>query len=167
MESLPKHKIHELAHFYCDTVLSLWSKQSLITRMPVAGENYGLFRKYCEKMLAITKMGRTSALHSVYLIEKFVSMYPEIVQVAGSCYKLVVVSLMISNKFNDDATYTNKTWATVTGRNVKEINCIEKEFLICLGYSVSFPRASFNEWSLVYEYLKLNDFLLSPPMSPN
>lgn len=61
----------------------------------------------------------------------------------GSEFRLFTVALMLGNKFLDDNTYTNKTWAEVSGISVQEIHIMEVEFLSNMRYTL---YASEHEW---------------------
>ncbi|KAI3661014.1 hypothetical protein MP638_004049 [Amoeboaphelidium occidentale] len=125
-------------------------------------------------------MGVVNTLHGVYLLEIFVRKFPMITTIPGSAYKLIVVALMTSNKVFDDSTYTNKTWANVTGRYVKDLNNLEREFLHCMKFSITFPLYQFEEWQRVYNRFLADNYpyaysaseqkdqnqLLTPPLTP-
>src|ERR1700742_670238 len=57
----------------------------------------------------------------------------------------VVHFLLTSRLVLDDNTYTNKTWAEVSGISVTEIHIMEEEFLSNMRYDLF---ASAEEWSL-------------------
>src|SRR6266513_3393998 len=50
------------------------------------------------------------------------------------------------NSVLDDNTYTNKTWAEVSGISVKEIHVMEVEFLSNMRYSIYTSEAEWREW---------------------
>lgn len=53
---------------------------------------------------------------------------------------------MLGNKFLDDNTYTNKTWAEVSGISVTEIHVMEVEFLSNMRYSLLASSEQWTEW---------------------
>lgn len=65
---------------------------------------------------------------------------------AGSEYRLLTVALMLGNKFLDDNTYTNKTWAEVSGISVQEIHVMEVEFLSNMRYSLLASAEQWADW---------------------
>lgn len=71
----------------------------------------------------------------------------------GSEYRLLTVALILGNKFLDDNTYTNKTWAEITGIFVKEIHVMEVEFLVNIRYSLLVSKAQWEDWQIILERL--------------
>ncbi|EAT76466.2 hypothetical protein SNOG_16094 [Parastagonospora nodorum SN15] len=67
----------------------------------------------------------------------------------GSEYRLLTVALMLGNKFLDDNTYTNKTWAEVSGISVQEVHIMEVEFLSNMRYSLFTSKERWEEWHTV------------------
>ena len=72
---------------------------------------------------------------------------PQVRGKPGSEYRLLTVALMLGNKFLDDNTYTNKTWADVSGISVGEIHIMEVEFLSNMRYNLYTSESEWEEWS--------------------
>ena len=49
-------------------------------------------------------------------------------------YQNLVVAFVLANKFNDDKTFTNKSWAQATGMDLMTINQYEKNWLKMFGW---------------------------------
>lgn len=64
----------------------------------------------------------------------------------GSEFRLLTVALMLGNKFLDDNTYTNKTWAEVSGINVGEVHIMEVEFLSNMKYCLFTSAEDWSQW---------------------
>ena len=79
----------------------------------------------------------------VYRLKK---MNPSVKGKSGSEYRLLTVALMLGNKFLDDNTYTNKTWAEVSGITVGEIHVMEVEFLSNMRYTLYASKAEWHSW---------------------
>lgn len=77
----------------------------------------------------------------IYRLKKF---NPVVRGKKGSEFRLMTIALMLGNKFLDDNTYTNKTWAEVSGIPVQEIHVMEVEFLSNVRYNL---YASEEEWA--------------------
>ncbi|GAB0141373.1 hypothetical protein EsHS_00001970 [Epichloe bromicola] len=71
---------------------------------------------------------------------------PQIKGRAGSEYRLLTVALMLGNKFLDDNTYTNKTWAEVSCFAVQEIHVMEVEFLSNMRYNLLASKEEWEHW---------------------
>ena len=79
-------------------------------------------------------------------IYRLKSFNPTVKGKPGSEYRLLTVALMLGNKFLDDNTYTNKTWAEVSGISVQEVHIMEVEFLSNMRYSLYTSEATWKQW---------------------
>lgn len=52
-------------------------------------------------------------------------------------FEHLLVALILANKFNDDNTFTNKSWSGATGLALTQINALEKEWLIDVRWRLS------------------------------
>lgn len=64
----------------------------------------------------------------------------------GSHYIVSVIALMLANKFMDDNTYTNKSWAAICGVTLEKINSMEREFLIAINHALHVDVNRFMSW---------------------
>jgi len=101
------------------------------------------FRKWVGTILTTTQVSPNVILLALMFIYRLKKLNPTVKGKAGSEFRLFTVALMLGNKFLDDNTYTNKTWAEVSGINVQEIHIMEVEFLSNMRYSL---YVSDNEW---------------------
>ena len=77
---------------------------------------------------------------------------------------------MLGNKFLDDNTYTNKTWADVSGISVQEVHLMEVEFLSNMRYGLFASAAEWEEWHVKLtkfgnwiDQARRNEILARPP----
>ncbi|KAM0471042.1 hypothetical protein ACHAPX_009612 [Trichoderma viride] len=101
------------------------------------------FRKWVYNVLSTTQVTQNVILLALLFIYRLKCSTPQIKGRGGSEYRLLTVSLMLGNKFLDDNTYTNKTWAEVSCFTVNEIHVMEVEFLSNMRYNL---LASKDEW---------------------
>ncbi|KAL8664607.1 MAG: hypothetical protein Q9202_002877 [Teloschistes flavicans] len=106
--------------------------------MPTMG-----FRKWVVSILSTTQVSQNVILLALMFIYRLKKLNPGVKGKLGSEFRLFTVALMLGNKFLDDNTYTNKTWAEVSGISVQEIHIMEVEFLSNMRYTL---YASENEW---------------------
>ncbi|KAJ5620641.1 hypothetical protein N7510_004625 [Penicillium lagena] len=127
--------------------------------MPTVG-----FQKWVASILSTTQVSQNVillALLFVYRLKKFNS---GVKGKKGSEFRLMTVALMLGNKFLDDNTYTNKTWAEVSGIAVHEIHIMEVEFLSNIRYDLFASKA---EWARWHTLLGLfGDFFSQASMLP-
>jgi hypothetical protein len=106
--------------------------------MPTMG-----FRKWVTTILSTTQVTQNVILLALMFIYRLKRLNPTVKGKLGSEFRLLTVALMLGNKFLDDNTYTNKTWAEVSGISVQEIHIMEVEFLSNMRYTL---YASEDEW---------------------
>lgn len=104
------------------------------------------FRKWVATLLSTTQVTPYVVLLALMFIYRLKSYNPTVKGKPGSEYRLLTVALMLGNKFLDDNTYTNKTWAEVSGINVQEVHVMEVEFLSNMRYSLYTSAETWNEW---------------------
>ncbi|KAJ7609434.1 hypothetical protein FB45DRAFT_1066844 [Roridomyces roridus] len=64
----------------------------------------------------------------------------------GSEFRVAVAALLLANKFLDDNTYTNATWASVSGIPLTQINVMEHEFLVGCGWNMYVSEDTYLDW---------------------
>lgn len=109
------------------------------------------FRKWVTTMLSTTQVTQNVILLALMFIYRLKKLNPTVKGRQGSEFRLLTVALMLGNKFLDDNTYTNKTWAEVSGISVQEIHIMEVEFLSNMRYTLF---ASESEWALWHQQLR-------------
>jgi hypothetical protein len=69
-------------------------------------------------------------------------------------FKILITSLILSNKFNDDKTFRNKSWSDATNLPLLEINKLERIWLMDCNYelfktnSFSMVESCWNTWCM-------------------
>lgn len=104
------------------------------------------FQKWVTTVLSTTQVSQNVillALMFIYRLKKFNS---GVKGKSGSEFRLLTIALMLGNKFLDDNTYTNKTWAEVSGIPVQEIHIMEVEFLSNVRYNLFASASEWSEW---------------------
>jgi hypothetical protein len=122
------------------------------------------FRKWVTTMLSTTQVTQNVILLALMFIYRLKTQNPQVRGKAGSEYRLLTVALMLGNKFLDDNTYTNKTWADVSGISVAEIHVMEVEFLSNMRYAL---YTSLEDWTLWHQKLaRFYDYFEKASRSP-
>ncbi|KAJ5835201.1 hypothetical protein N7447_001227 [Penicillium robsamsonii] len=102
------------------------------------------FQKWVATILSTTQVSQNVILLALLFIYRLKKFNSGVKGKKGSEFRLMTVALMLGNKYLDDNTYTNKTWAEVSGIAVHEIHIMEVEFLSNIRYDLF---ASETEWS--------------------
>src|SRR5699024_10376057 len=86
---------------------------------------------------------------------------------ANSEYRVFTTALILANKFLDDNTFTNSTWAKMTKLPLAEISLMEMEFLKCLKYRLAVAHSEWAHWQTnLLSWLKLAAAATAPPPPP-
>ena len=104
------------------------------------------FRKWVTTILSTTQVGKNVILLALMFIYRLKKFNPSVSGKRGSEFRLLTIALMLGNKFLDDNTYTNKTWAEVSGISVQEIHIMEVEFLSNMRYELYVSEQEWQAW---------------------
>ncbi|ORX56960.1 hypothetical protein DM01DRAFT_1271828, partial [Hesseltinella vesiculosa] len=104
------------------------------------------FKQFCQKIIKATQISCTCIVLSLYYIHRLRSAYPHITASMGSEIRLFTTALVLSNKYLEDNTFTNKTWSQVSSIPINELNIMEMEFLCALEYNLHLPHDQFQQW---------------------
>lgn len=122
------------------------------------------FRKWVTTILSTTLVAQNVVLLALLFVYRLKKLNPGVKGKPGSEYRLLTVALMLGNKFLDDNTYTNKTWAEVSGINVAEVHIMEVEFLSNMKYNLFTDADDWSKWqSLLGKYASFFDRATNPP----
>ncbi|KAK3905227.1 hypothetical protein C8A05DRAFT_12935 [Staphylotrichum tortipilum] len=128
------------------------------------------FKKWVAGVLTTTQVTQNVVILALLYIYRLKKANPTVKGRPGSEYRLLTVALMLGNKFLDDNTYTNKTWADVSCISVNEIHVMEVEFLSNMRYSLLVSTEEWDQWldklKAFWSYLELAQRPVSPSPSP-
>ncbi|KAK3697833.1 hypothetical protein LTR37_017224 [Vermiconidia calcicola] len=126
------------------------------------------FRKWVTTILSTTLVAQNVVILALLFIHRLKKLNPSVRGKPGSEYRLLTVALMLGNKFLDDNTYTNKTWAEVSGINVNEVHIMEVEFLSNMKYCLFTSAEDWAKWqSLLGRFASFVDRTSRPqPRNP-
>jgi hypothetical protein len=97
-------------------------------------------------ILSTTQVTQNVIILALLFVYRLKTLNPSVKGKPGSEYRLLTVALMLGNKFLDDNTYTNKTWAEVSGISVAEVHIMEVEFLSNMKYALFTSAEEWNQW---------------------
>ena len=100
------------------------------------------FEKLISSVLFATRLPKSTIIIALeYMNQRFssattsVELKPTLSE--HEIFNYLVVSLVLANKFNDDNTFTNKSWCGATGLQLSSVNQAEKEWLDDVKWSLS------------------------------
>ncbi|CCH44792.1 PHO85 cyclin CLG1 [Wickerhamomyces ciferrii] len=121
------------------------------------------FASSIKSVLSATRLPLSSLiLANYYLVQKYeVDSYSFQQNSDEKIYQIVILALVMSNKANDDNTFTNKSWSDATGLNVKLINFLEVQWLDLIDWKLhDTDMERYDE--LMIQYKKYADNYNSP-----
>ncbi|KAL9083970.1 MAG: hypothetical protein Q9159_005463 [Coniocarpon cinnabarinum] len=124
------------------------------------------FTKWVTTILSTTQVTQNVILLALLFVHRLKKQNPTVKGKLGSEYRLLTVALMLGNKFLDDNTYTNKTWAEVSGISVTEIHVMEVEFLSHMKYNLYTSKEEWIEWHRKLAHL-WRFFTATSPVQPD
>lgn len=104
------------------------------------------FEFFICNILRRTGLSSIVLLLALKYIHKLRTAYPTVSPTAGAEYRLFSVAMILANKYLDDKTFTNKTWATLTAMSINEVNIMEREFLSILNFDLTVNEREFVGW---------------------
>ena len=102
-------------------------------------------KDYLTRLSQFTKINEsTIILILIYIdrigkINKFILTYRNI-------YKLILASMVIAIKYNEDNFYSSEVYAKLGGLSVSELNYLEFQFLILIKFSLFIEKDLFNKY---------------------
>lgn len=132
-------------------------------------QSMDLFIKGVTSVLNATRLPSATIFLALDLLTKYINRLPNGVQTIGGnsvnvIYQNSMVALVIANKFNDDKTFTNKSWTQATGMSLSSINEYEKEWLKSFEWRLFEDKfASYEDYSHTFEVFCQEKRCPSPP----
>ena len=89
---------------------------------------------YIKRLVKYTKMDISSLILSVIYIDRFCEKYKYVLSF-NNVYRLLLVSTLISIKFNEDIMVNAKTYSQIAGVQINDLNFLEFQMCIALDFS--------------------------------
>lgn len=109
------------------------------------------FRDYILRLITTTAVSQSVVLIALLYLYKARSVLQRQLVIGDVVdkrqgFSMCAASLMLGNKFLDDNTYTSRTWATLSGYSLWEINDCEKRLLHALDFQLNISLQDYNDW---------------------
>lgn len=114
--------------------------------------NATAFRGWVNSVLCATRLPSATIVLSLHYLSGHMARrqnMPQTEQSDNAIYRLLTVSLIMGSKFLDDNTFINRSWADVSGIDIKTLNYMEREWLAEIGWRLHLDpaeRNGFNAW---------------------
>ncbi|KAJ3006741.1 hypothetical protein HKX48_009495, partial [Thoreauomyces humboldtii] len=152
-----------LTRFIATFIHDLWHKT---TEAPSQ-----TFVNYTAHVLRTTALPFSVPVVALLLVSRLRERHPNLRGGEGSECRLLVCALITAMKVLCDNTYTNATWAKVSGIPVEELNTMEMEFLVQLDFEIHVKDNEYFDWLMrienaVAEFTTRSPVLSEPARSP-
>lgn len=150
------YNLDEMSEFIAIKSLDIMSRYPAMLKPELAAQSFvDSFTKFTCQVLTATRLPKsTLVLALVYLSDRWSKgNLPETQSPIHDVYKMLVVALLLANKFHDDNTFTNKSWHEATGVPVTDLRVIEADWLRAIQWTLHLEKsAGWDEWNQIYEY---------------
>ena len=103
---------------------------------------------FVNTLLRATRLPRnTILLATVYFAQHMWSCAPRQPLSPSELWQQTLMCLVMANKFWDDSTFTNKSWADISGMDLRDINAAEIEWLHSQTWSLSLSDVAIRRWN--------------------
>jgi hypothetical protein len=112
-----------------------------------------LFGRFLKHVLKSTKISCTVLILSLKLSQLFLRKIKSLhsgnyyVGLDTNQFRLFVTSLLLADKYSEDHPYTNKSWSSLSGLPIDEINRMEIVFLQVIGHELYISEMEFRNWT--------------------
>lgn len=97
------------------------------------------FRKYVLQVLSSTRLPSSTILLGLHYLATRMSLLPSggpYPSGKGQIYRMLTTALLLGSKFLDDNTFQNRSWSEVSNIPVSELNILEIDWLIAIGWNL-------------------------------
>ena len=100
---------------------------------------------YIKRLVKYTKMSISTLILSIIYIDKFCEKYKYVLSF-NNIYRLLLISVLISIKFNEDIMVNTKTYSKIAGVSINDLNFLEYQMCIALDFSFNVKDDYFQQY---------------------
>lgn len=132
-------------------------------------QSMDLFVKGVSSVLNATRLPSVTIFLALDLLSKYIDRLPEGIESIGGdsvnvIYQSTMMAFVIANKFNDDKTFTNKSWTQATGMPLSSVNEFERKWLKVFDWKLFDDKfVSYEDYSQTFEVFCQEKRCPSPP----
>lgn len=115
------------------------------------------FRGWVNSVLCATRLPSATIVLSLHYLSGHMARrqnMPHAEQSDNAIYRLLTVALIMGSKFLDDNTFINRSWADVSGIDIKTLNYMERQWLEEIGWKLHIDPAEHNGFNAWMEHWK-------------
>ncbi|CDK24616.1 unnamed protein product [Kuraishia capsulata CBS 1993] len=122
-----EYDMDQMTRFVC------WLSYGLMKRTDTPSASFNTLVKH---VLSAIRLPRSTIILALIYLSHRMEGETEGVTDDGLVFQNLTIALVLSNKFHNDNTFTNKSWSDATGLNVRLINQLEREWLAKIGWKL-------------------------------
>lgn len=108
--------------------------------------NLASLKQFLVQVLTATRLPRSTIILALVYISKRWAIMGQACPGSDQVYKMIVVGLVLANKFHDDNTFTNSSWFKATHIPVAEITTFESQWLRDIKWSLHLDGPDAQAW---------------------
>lgn len=117
-----------------------------------------LFGRFLKNVMKTTKVSCTSLILSLKFAQSFLKKIrainmPYCAGLESNQFRLFVTCILLADKYSEDHPYTNKSWSSLSGLPVDDINTMERAFLSVMQHEMFVSESEFREWTKALQNL--------------
>jgi len=106
-------------------------------------------QQYLERIAKFFQCSDECFVMAMVYIDRLIKLQAEIQVSSLTCHRLLITSVTLAAKFNDDQYYSNAYYAKVGGLHLAELNVLEKTFLQMLDWKVQVTPEEFAQYQKI------------------
>jgi len=103
--------------------------------------------EYVSRIVLCSNCSEECFVLALIYIERWVQENPGVFVNAYNVHRLILTSVMIAHKYLDDESLDNSYYCRVGGLSLKEINELEREFLLMINFNLHVENELFTAWN--------------------
>jgi len=103
--------------------------------------------EYINRIVLCSNCSEECFVLALIYIERWVQENPGVFVNAYNVHRLILTSVMIAHKYLDDESLDNSYYCRVGGLSLKEINELEREFLLMINFNLHVENELFTAWN--------------------
>lgn len=106
-----------------------------------------LLSDYLHRIASMSKCSNRDMVAALVYVDKLIN--NEIISGISfhNVHRLLGVAIMISSKFFEDQSFSNKSWSKIVGIPLRELNAVESHFLQALGFDLHIDLETVQGWA--------------------
>lgn len=128
---------------FSQETLDLQKKLSFFSKIPASVT----ISKYIERLIKYTHIEESTFILSLIFIDRICE-YNDIILTDGNIHRILLSSVLMAIKINEDDYYSNNYYSKVGGISVKELNTLEFEFVRLIRYNLFVNQEIYEKYKI-------------------